>query len=394
MTTGIGRRALLLALLAVAPLALAEVVFQIHAVLTPARRVDILLRRIHPRLRQQWLADEQPTPLQPPFVVYANRGWDDDRRLKSVLAHAKYPPGGSWEIPDFLRDPRPTPGARFSARVNSLGWRDPARALRKPAGVRRIICLGAYHTFGHGVGDSDPYPRRLEALLNAGLKTPRYEVWNAGRQAATAIFGLALLKHELPRYAPDLLIVEYGFPDTAVVDDNFMPLVLRLPSDSPGWRRLKAVLRAAFAAAAGRSQVLSRFLGKVWAAMLRHNIERWEAATAALLENARSLGVPVILLRDSSGNTPRASYDRLLSRFPEAAFVDAHEAFLRLAPGPKRRLAFAQGDTWAREFADSLEALPPYAPYLTDIWHPNRDGHEIIARELLPHVRRLLARRR
>jgi hypothetical protein len=64
--------------------------------------------------------------------------------------------------------------------VNSLGFRGPERARRKPAGVLRVVCLGSSNTYGATVGDGDAYPALTEALLNARGGKTRFEVWNAG----------------------------------------------------------------------------------------------------------------------------------------------------------------------------------------------------------------------
>lgn len=68
------------------------------------------------------------------------------------------------------------------AAINSLGFRGPEREAAKPAGVKRIICLGSSNTFGAEVGDEETYPAQLQKLLD--LRYPgRYEVWNAGVNA-------------------------------------------------------------------------------------------------------------------------------------------------------------------------------------------------------------------
>lgn len=91
--------------------------------------------------------------------------------------------------------------------INSLGFRDPPGGAAKPAGVIRIICLGASNTYGALVNDEETYPVQLERLLN-GRARGKYEVWNAGVSAYTLPQNVAAAKEILRKYSPDLLIFQ------------------------------------------------------------------------------------------------------------------------------------------------------------------------------------------
>jgi lysophospholipase L1-like esterase len=68
------------------------------------------------------------------------------------------------------------------ATINSLGLRGPEiRSDLEPADLR-VLCLGDSITFGVGVGDDDPYPRQLQALLAATWPGRRPEAINGGVQ--------------------------------------------------------------------------------------------------------------------------------------------------------------------------------------------------------------------
>jgi hypothetical protein len=54
---------------------------------------------------------------------------------------------------------------RQRVQVNQAGFRDRARALEKPAGVRRVLALGDSFTFGWGVDAEAQYWRVLESRL-------------------------------------------------------------------------------------------------------------------------------------------------------------------------------------------------------------------------------------
>ena len=93
--------------------------------------------------------------------------------------------------------------------VNSLGFRDPPRSAAKPAGTRRIICLGSSNTYGALVGDGQTYPAQLERLLNAKPRG-RYEVWDAGTCAYVIPQTLEAARRAVKEYSPDVLLFQFN----------------------------------------------------------------------------------------------------------------------------------------------------------------------------------------
>ena len=93
--------------------------------------------------------------------------------------------------------------------VNTLGFRDPPRSAAKPAGVKRIICLGSSNTYGALVGDGQTYPAQLERLLNSRARG-KYEVWDAGVCAYTIPQNLEAARRIMKEYSPDLLLFQFN----------------------------------------------------------------------------------------------------------------------------------------------------------------------------------------
>ncbi len=91
--------------------------------------------------------------------------------------------------------------------VNALGFRDPPRAAAKPAGVKRIICLGSSNTYGALVNGGQTYPAQLERLLNARGRG-RYEAWNTGTCTYMIPQNLEIAARALREYSPDLLLFQ------------------------------------------------------------------------------------------------------------------------------------------------------------------------------------------
>ncbi len=343
-----------------------------------------------PRLRLQWLADGQTNPIMPPFPVYSNRGFDDAARMTTIAGHARAAPPGRWSAPDFLQSPARAEASRFTATINSLGFRDPERSAAKKPGTVRVLCLGAYQTFGHGVDDGETYPRRLEALLNRGGGR-RYEVWNGGRQAATAIVGLARLRSEGFALKPDLVVLEYGFVDGSVVGDDTMVTVMRLPRDSAVSRAARRGLRRVLSVVMGRSYVVNALIYGFWASTRADNVARWRDVMAETIREIRARGIPVVLLADARQTMSAEAYAALAGGDPGVRYLSVQDVLSSPPPTEQEKAAFDRSDNWTTEFGPSKRGLPSFYPDMINIWHPNGMGYARLARALTPIVRRLTA---
>lgn len=344
------------------------------------------------RMFTAWNAPSQPSPLHPPFPVYANIGLDDAERMDRVFADAALPKNARMVGSDFLRSPLQARESLFRVTTNSFGFRDPPRPKRKPRGTIRVICLGDYEIFGQGVDDADTLPRRLEARLNAGGKA-RYEVWNGGRQSATAILGLARLRREIFDYEPDLLILQYGMVDINVLGDkqNLRTLVFPTPRSFSFMRRaLEDAARLVNA-----SFLIRRVNRLVVRNHRNRNGRRWGEAMNRMLALAQEHGVPVLLLDRPHQERMRPAFERLSARWG-ASFVSVHDAFRRFPPSSADWRDFESRPNWASELPGRLARRRPwpFMCYHTNLYHLNRRGYEVVARALEPVVLKALAGRR
>ena len=94
--------------------------------------------------------------------------------------------------------------------VNRLGLRNRDISEARQKGVKRVAVLGDSQTYGHSIRTEDLFSARMEALLNQGSTTPRFEVINAG----------------LPGFstAQELLLVR-GLAQDGVVADLYVLMV-------------------------------------------------------------------------------------------------------------------------------------------------------------------------
>ena len=120
-------------------------------------------------------------------------------------------PGPFAPNQDFVDRLRPDLPHRI--RINSLGFRGHAFAFEKPAGHRRILCLGDTYTFGAYVNDDETFPAALERKLrqiDSGWPT---EVINAGVTGYTIADEAALAEENGFALSPDIVIVGFAMND-------------------------------------------------------------------------------------------------------------------------------------------------------------------------------------
>jgi lysophospholipase L1-like esterase len=115
----------------------------------------------------------------------------------------------------------PRPGFRSKARAGGLGYnydlnafglRGPETTLEKPAGLRRIVCLGGSTTFCTGARSNDQtWPAGVETLLKASgrLRAP-VEVLNAGVPGYSTAESLINLSLRMLDFAPDLVLIYHA----------------------------------------------------------------------------------------------------------------------------------------------------------------------------------------
>lgn len=101
--------------------------------------------------------------------------------------------------------------------INSKGFVGPEFDDHPGPDVYRIIALGDSCTFATGFWKVG-YPSQLQALLNDGRSSRRFEVINAGIEGYNSAFALARIRGELLRYRPHLMIIYIGWNDLMKTD--------------------------------------------------------------------------------------------------------------------------------------------------------------------------------
>lgn len=108
--------------------------------------------------------------------------------------------------------------------INAQGMRaDVDYDYAKPAGVKRVICLGDSFTMGYEVENDQCFARLLERGLEE--RGVRCQVLNAGVSGFGSAEALIYLERELLKYDPDAVVLSFFIND---LDDNVRSALFKL----------------------------------------------------------------------------------------------------------------------------------------------------------------------
>lgn len=132
---------------------------------------------------------------------------------------------------------------------NQFGMRDRADlTLAKPAGTRRIVCLGDSFTLGWGVRQEQNWPVLVEQRLRQ--QAPQVQVINGGGTGSAYVDEYELaLRHRHGRFAPDLVVVTLCLNDLLITNGklcHYRPEALpdsEQPPENRRWWHGSALLR-------------------------------------------------------------------------------------------------------------------------------------------------------
>lgn len=103
--------------------------------------------------------------------------------------------------------------------INKWGFRGKDWNLEKPPGIKRVAILGSSYAFGHGVGDEDFFPARLEKILNEAPGESRYEVLSFGVGGFDTGHEVEVLKAHALKFRPDIVVTAFFINDIFYIKD-------------------------------------------------------------------------------------------------------------------------------------------------------------------------------
>lgn len=313
-------------------------------------------------------------------------------RLEPLWA-MHYPPhmdaiqGGDKTRPPFDRIE-----AYYRVRTNGDGFRSVPFTRTKAPGVRRILILGDSISFGQGLDAPSRYADRLERLLNRTAKT---EIYDLGVPSCTT----PCMEKNFERYVdykPDLVIMQISAND---IDLTLWRVGVLASRDSHLLAGLTAISKSRLLML-GAWLLSGDLYRRQWAEAMRMVDSTFAGPAGRILGICRERGIPVVMVATpfADGQDYSANAERLCHHTPDVcksfirADFDHPSRWIPDWPSTARRLA--SDDDWAEKTRrligireDVVRTVFPYRFLYTDIVHPNRYGHEIVAGQLYRYLK-------
>jgi lysophospholipase L1-like esterase len=282
--------------------------------------------------------------------------------------------------------------------VNSAGFRGSDIALPKPAGRFRIAVLGDSVTIGMGVADEEAYPAQLERLLHTRFPGRDLDVVNLGVPGYDTRQEVGLLRRNLSRLMPDMVLVGFytnDVPDvlegeatlqgTQVADRNPRAgQVLHMDATSPSFvdrylRRSRVIF------VLGRAFNRWRGAGEWGMARMALEMDLLEGKPSVELDRAWArVAGQFQELRELAESTPfivgvviLPPRELVTGQFAAAPYVNKVKSLAE-------PLNFAIIDPTPAMTATRADAVGLFIPY--DRNHPSAAGHRVIAQAIFDQV--------
>lgn len=296
------------------------------------------------------------------------------------------PPKGRWSAVDFLLPEEWRESSRFEVSSDSHGFRGREHKLTNKD--YRVLVLGSYQAFGHGVGDQETYAALLEeqlkgsALLKKKGLSPK--VFNAGMQSASLDRGVKTLAQKFDAIRPNLVILDYGMTDQVSAGMNpwLQPFAAIAKPGTWLYEKLDRYSRVNSTGPIGGTYLFQRMVNSSMQEVLEPNRRHFAAGLEKVIGDLERRGVLVLMLDQPMVGVPAELYQRVGARFSNADFLSVRELFER-----QGRAASRPADRWLSEFPEAFQAYfqkkhSGLGAYLGNMLHTNRAGHALIASEI------------
>jgi len=209
-------------------------------------------------------------------------------------------------------------------RTNSQGLRDREYPFGKPPATLRIAVVGDSFTMGSGVALEDVYHSVLERLLSSDPGGRACECINFGVGGYSIPDYTAVVRHLVPRYDPDLILVALTATDRSPPDRRAGPFVPR-PATRPFFESL-LVKEARHAVLRARRGAALRAARAMWESPADEGGDPLDEPTTRFLRGslgnlaraARELGLPIAVVHLRAGAPPGGVDSRLTRAFRRA----------------------------------------------------------------------------
>ena len=270
--------------------------------------------------------------------------------------------------PELVYELKPNseiPGIDEKVVINPDGFRDDPFPSTKKEGVYRMILLGDSVAWGYGVDAKDAFPQLLEKGINEQVTDASHpvEIFNLAVMGYSTAQEARLLETRGLEYEPDLVIVAYVLNDPDEVDGGlkryFNPPRVYLWDSLVRFHRWWAAERIGRTRGGGYPEVVHTLY---WDEV-KKNLDRFQRVS-------EKSHIPILFVQ-----IPALNWEG--DRYPEWNLEK------RLAEEFEKR-GFWVHPLWPAFRGTDAKSLR------YDYWHPNQEGHKIIADDLLEYMNHLL----
>jgi lysophospholipase L1-like esterase len=256
--------------------------------------------------------------------------------------------------------------------INSVGVRDDEYELEPPEGVFRIVILGDSVTFGQAVSKEDTYTEQLEALYAEEGKN--VEIINAGVSGYGTHEQMLFLEETAINYNPNLIIVGYALNDLGAIPPAFRDGSLK----SKILFKTKEVVKYNLWSYSYITRTVQS---------LQYNIrtENTSLSYSDFTIESSAWNVTYDAMKGIKEISDQNHAELVIAILPELRFINMTTENYKFADvhdnvfGQFREI----GDVEVLDLLPAFEGQvrPEITVSMTDA-HPNRDGHEIIAKSI------------
>ncbi len=279
--------------------------------------------------------------------------YDKDKELHGGLTVASEDLDILWEYQPNAK--REIEGSHYSIETNAFGMRNPAITLQPRADRLRIAFIGDSVTLGLGVEEHDGFVRQIEQL--ARRRGYKIECLNFGIDGFHALQIEALLKDRVLKFGPDLVVYTLCLNDFDFDNASGNKIKYFKKPASFFLRKLRRLIRER----AMRSMDYHEYYYQLNRESVVASIRRMKAYLAS-----HRIPFSVVIVPAFYSEQPDFDQYHLVP-----LHLSIRDDLIGLGIDPIDTLfAFRASNRGPHEYA-------------IDIWHPNADGHRLIAATIL-----------
>ena len=131
-------------------------------------------------------------------------GWKLELKQEDLIAGLRYPPNSQFHFNDN--------GRSFKVKINSHGWRDKERSVKKPAGVYRVAVLGDSYVESFQIERKKTFLSLAEEKLKKDYNL-EVELMNFGRGGYSQAEEMLVLRNYVEDFSPDAVVLFFYPPN-------------------------------------------------------------------------------------------------------------------------------------------------------------------------------------